>query len=111
VIDLGLLEDDYDIFAARAAVRFAQRFMRAPAWRDYVIAPVPNLENSTDDALDQFLRSATSSGSHLVGTAGMSARGARYGVVDPDLLVKGMRGLRIIDASVMVRGPFKFERI
>ncbi|KAJ7243049.1 pyranose dehydrogenase [Mycena rebaudengoi] len=101
VIDLGLLKDDYDVFASRAAVRLAQRFMAAPAWRDYIIAPVPNLENITDDALDQFVRSATSSGAHLVGTAGMSARGARYGVVDPDLLVKGMRGLRIIDASVI----------
>lgn len=32
----------------------------------------------------------------------MSPKGADYGVVDPDLKVKGIRGLRIVDASVMV---------
>ncbi|KAJ7258306.1 hypothetical protein C8J57DRAFT_1516204 [Mycena rebaudengoi] len=31
----------------------------------------------------------------------MSARGARYGVVDPDLKVKGAVGLSGIDASVV----------
>ncbi|KAJ7853173.1 hypothetical protein B0H14DRAFT_2354486 [Mycena olivaceomarginata] len=33
----------------------------------------------------------------------MSPRGAQYGVVDPDLKVKGIAGLRVIDASVLVR--------
>jgi choline dehydrogenase-like flavoprotein len=61
-----------------------------------------NLENVTNEELDEYLRNRTGSAFHPVGTAAMSARNARYGVVDPDLLVKGMRGLRIIDASVLV---------
>lgn len=32
----------------------------------------------------------------------MSPKGADYGVVDPDLKVKGIKGLRIVDASIMV---------
>jgi choline dehydrogenase-like flavoprotein len=39
---------------------------------------------------------------HPVGTAPMSPRNAKYAVVDPDLKVKGVQGLRIADASVMV---------
>lgn len=34
----------------------------------------------------------------------MSAKGAQVGVVDPDLKVKGAVGLRVADASVLVRG-------
>ena len=32
----------------------------------------------------------------------MSPLGAKYGVLDPDLKVKGVKGLRIVDASVVV---------
>jgi choline dehydrogenase-like flavoprotein len=46
---------------------------------------------------------------HIVGTAGMSPRGAHYGVVDPDLRVKGIAGLRVIDASVLVRAVYNDE--
>lgn len=35
-------------------------------------------------------------------TARMAPRGSSWGVVDPNLKVKGVRGLRIVDASVIV---------
>jgi choline dehydrogenase-like flavoprotein len=56
----------------------------------------------SDLELEALIRSSTGASFHLVGTAGMSARGARYGVVDPDLQVKGISGLSVIDASVVV---------
>ncbi|TFY80887.1 hypothetical protein EWM64_g3125 [Hericium alpestre] len=47
------------------------------------------------------MRDNAASNAHAVGTAGMSPYGASYGVVDPDLHVKGVTGLRIIDASIV----------
>ncbi|KAJ7243025.1 hypothetical protein C8J57DRAFT_66332 [Mycena rebaudengoi] len=101
LIDLGLLASDFDILAAREGIKIAQRFAQASTWKDYILAPLQNLENVTNEELDEYLRNRTGSAFHPVGTAAMSARNARYGVVDPDLLVKGMRGLRIVDASVL----------
>ncbi|KAJ7269226.1 aryl-alcohol oxidase-like protein [Mycena rebaudengoi] len=100
VIDLGMLQSDFDLFTLREALKSAQRFFKAPVWQDVIIGPTQNLENITTDALDAFIRNAVTPSSHLVGSAVMSARDAEDGVVNPDLLVKGARALRIIDASV-----------
>ncbi|KAJ7254438.1 aryl-alcohol oxidase-like protein [Mycena rebaudengoi] len=88
VIDLGMLQSDFDLFTLREALKRAQRFFKAPVWQDVIIGPTQNLENITTDTLDAFLRMR----------AAMSARDAENGVVDPDLLVKGAQALRTIDA-------------
>jgi len=103
IINPDFLATEFDIFTMRAAVRSAGRFVSAPAWRDYILAPFGGLENTTTDAdLDEYIRSRAVSISHPVGTAAMSPKGATYGVVDPDLRVKGVSGLRIVDASILV---------
>lgn len=101
MIDLNLLGSDFDLYALREAIRSAQRFASASAWAGYIIGPVENL--TSDEDVDEWLRSSSGSAFHPVGSAGMSARDADYGVVDPDLNVKGVHGLRIVDASVVVR--------
>ncbi|KAJ7604451.1 aryl-alcohol oxidase-like protein [Roridomyces roridus] len=105
LVDPGLLASPVDLALSREAVAKAYRFVQAPVWKDYIIAPTTDLGTLTTDELDVFIQTTASSSGHIVGTAAMSARDASYGVVNPDLLVKGASGLRIIDASIMPMIP------
>jgi len=42
---------------------------------------------------------------HAVGTSAISQCGASWGVLDPDLRVKGTKGLRVADASALPYVP------
>jgi choline dehydrogenase-like flavoprotein len=57
---------------------------------------------STDAEIDDFIRESGGSVFHPAGTASMSPKGATWGVVDPNLNVKGLSGLRVVDLSVAV---------
>ncbi|PPQ78312.1 hypothetical protein CVT25_011683 [Psilocybe cyanescens] len=100
-IDLGYYTSDFDINAMVQAIKLAQQFYGTAAFSGYVVQQLAPPPNSTDDQLKAYIRSATTSVWHGVGSASMSAQGATYGVVDPDLRVKGASGLRIVDASVI----------
>ena len=103
LIDPGFLRTESDVAILTEAVKAAHRFAAAPAWSDYIIAPFIDAVNTTTDAdiRDYILNMATTF-RHPMGTATVSKAGAKTGVVGPDLLVKGVEGLRIVDASVFV---------
>ncbi|KAJ7164502.1 aryl-alcohol oxidase [Mycena filopes] len=101
LIDPAFFTSEFDLYVAREAIKKAQHFVTAPVWRDYILAQTVDMSNFTTEQLNQFIRGSAASINHPVGTAGMAARGAPYGVVDPDLRVKGTRGLAVIDASVL----------
>ncbi|KAJ6602929.1 aryl-alcohol oxidase-like protein [Mycena sp. CBHHK59/15] len=100
LINPNFLAADLDVLILREAVRSAFRFVTAPAFQDYIISPVTVDSNITDADLETYIRNNAGPGYHPVGTASMSPKGASHGVVDPDLLVKGLVGLRIVDISV-----------
>ena len=104
LIETGFLTSDFDIMALREGLKLAMKFVTAPVWKNYILELVtPGLANATTVAdVDDFLRSVAGSAYHFSGTAAMTAPDAGYGVVNPDLRVKGVKGLRIIDASVFV---------
>lgn len=88
----------------REALKSIKTFLAAPSWSTYLVAPIGDFVNTTTDALlDTFVAASSSTTWHPVGTAQMSAQNAKTGVVNPDLLVKQTCGLRIVDASVLVR--------
>ncbi|KAJ7658037.1 hypothetical protein B0H17DRAFT_1097474 [Mycena rosella] len=101
LINPNLLGSASDSFVMRQALKAALRFASLPAWDGYVIASLGVNSNSTDAELDAYIRANAQSIYHLVGSASMSPKGATWGVVDPDLVVKGLTGLRIVDLSVL----------
>ena len=104
-IDPALLNSDFDIFTIREGVKAALRFAAAPAWKDYVIGPFGALAEAKMDAqIEAYARSHAATVFHPFSTASMSPNGSPHGVVNPDFSVKKTVGLRIVDASVLVRG-------
>jgi len=104
MINPGFLKAEFDIVAAREGFKSALTFSRAPVFRDIITGIMDPFTNVITDAeIDMQLRNITEPGLHPVGTASMSPKGASWGVVDPDLSVKNIEGLRIVDASVIVR--------
>ncbi len=107
IVDPNFLSTPFDIGAMRFAVRSVVRFASAPAWRGFLTGPAAGfaeVDTDDDDSVDAWVRAQASTIFHPVSTARMGKCGdARGAVVNPDLTVKGARGLRIVDASVLVR--------
>ncbi|KAH9177980.1 aryl-alcohol-oxidase from pleurotus Eryingii [Lactarius sanguifluus] len=106
IIDPAFLSTDFDIFAITEAVKAAQRFMAASPWQGFVLGQFGNFANvTTDEQIAAYARNNAATVFHPVGTAFMSAAGAKNGVVNPDLTVKSTVGLRVVDASIFPYVP------
>lgn len=77
-------------------VELAQRILRAPALARYAGEPI---EPGAGIGLERFVREKAETLYHPVGTCRMGTDS--LAVVDPALRVRGVEGLRVVDASVM----------
>ncbi|KAF7341657.1 Pyranose dehydrogenase 3 [Mycena sanguinolenta] len=100
LIDPKLLSTEIDRVTMRQALKAARQFVTGPGFKDYVVRELSAEVPDTDEGIDAYLRATTAAIFHGTGTARMSAKDAKDGVVNPDLLMKGAVGLRIVDASV-----------
>ena len=93
-----------DIEAFVRGMRLARRVTRQAAFAPFVVRelrPGPALESDAD--LEDYIRSTIFGSYHQVGTCRMG-RDAQA-VVDPQLRVHGVSGLRVADASIMPTIP------
>jgi choline dehydrogenase len=82
----------------------ARKIVGAPAMKPYVVREVRPGPDMTDDAaLMDYVRATTQTTWHFVGSCRMGGDAAS--VVDPDLRVRGVDGLRVIDSSVFPTIP------
>ncbi|KAJ7061182.1 aryl-alcohol oxidase-like protein [Mycena amicta] len=111
-IDPNFFATAFDIGTMKAAARAAQAFFATPAFAGYFVGPAPDTAAAfaSDSALEAYIRTYTDSIKHPTGTARISKSSASTGVVGPTLLVKGLTGLRIVDASVLPFAPASFPQ-
>jgi choline dehydrogenase-like flavoprotein len=101
-IHINYLDDSRDIEVLRAGVRRLRVIMTQPAIADRVVEELePGPDITTDEALEDYLRNGVSTVYHPVSTCRMG--GDHASVVDPQLRVRGVAGLRVADGSVMPR--------
>ncbi|KAF9264930.1 aryl-alcohol-oxidase from pleurotus Eryingii [Marasmius fiardii PR-910] len=103
IIDYRLLTSNYDVSVLREAFRQSNQFLKHPVWKDYLVTPPTNA--TTDEEIEAYIKANAGPMNHPIGSCAMSSRNANHGVLDPDLRVKGVQGLRVVDASIFPVTP------
>lgn len=105
VIDPGYLSDPVDVETMRAGLAVCERLVATAALGAVTtggwVQPVGGEAMSPEERTELALRRYSHTLYHPVGTARMGTDDAS--VVDPELRVRGVKGLRVADASVMPR--------
>ncbi len=88
----------------REAVRVGRRVGMQAALAPYTSGETwPGVAVDSDAHIDAWVRATAETIYHPVGTCAMGADGDPAAVVDAELRVRGVEGLRVVDASVMPR--------
>jgi choline dehydrogenase len=96
----NLLDDPYDLETLRGGLRAVRAIFAVEPLKSLVAAEFsPGPRFASDAALDEWIRNNCATASHPAGSCRMGADAAA--VVDEELRVNGIAGLRVADCSVM----------
>lgn len=100
VINANYLAHEDDIGVMVKAIKLSREILKQPAFDHFRGKEVfPGKEVQSDAELEAFIRRKAESIYHPVGTCKMGID--EMAVVDPRLRVKGVTGVRVVDASIM----------
>ncbi|KAL2841416.1 hypothetical protein BJY01DRAFT_236354 [Aspergillus pseudoustus] len=101
-IDLGILGHDLDVDVLAAGVLFADKVFQSTHVRDKTVArvsPPASVNLDSWEAIRGYAKEQVLIFNHLLGTCAMGQ--GDDAVVDGNLRVRGVQGLRVVDASVI----------
>lgn len=100
VIDLGLLTAETDMTRLLRGIRLARSILRqAPITHHGLTEIIPGEGVEDDEGLRDYIRANARTVYHPVGTCAMGT--GPDAVTDPRLRLRGVRGLRVVDCSIM----------
>jgi choline oxidase len=106
LVDPAYLSYDDDLATLTQGVALARRIAAAPALASWLGAEVaPGADCQSEDDLERYIRTTLSTVHHPAGTARMGDPSDDATVVDPQLRVRGVRRLRVADASIFPELP------
>jgi choline dehydrogenase-like flavoprotein len=103
-VDLGYFTDEggEDLATLVAGVRLAREIMAQPALAQYIEEESwPGAGISTKEEVENYVRKTAVSGNAVVGSCRMGASPADSAVSASDFGVWGVRGVRVVDASLL----------
>jgi choline dehydrogenase/4-pyridoxate dehydrogenase len=98
----NFLSTDNDRRTIRDGLKLVRRMAQTAPLSDFVARELrPGPDIASDDALDAYIRATAATAHHPLGTCRMGLESDTMAVVDLELRVRGIEGLRVVDASVM----------
>lgn len=104
LVDTNYFEDPEDLRLSIAGLKRAREILASEPIKSMIereVSPGPGV--TSDEALTKHARTYVKTVYHPVGTCRMGRESDEQAVVTPDLRIKGVSGLRVVDASVMPR--------
>ncbi|KRB55071.1 sorbosone dehydrogenase [Rhizobium sp. Root708] len=102
IVDTQIFAHPGDLKTTMAGFRFARTVLAAAPMRNLIEKEIfPGADVTSDEAIADHCRRTVKTGYHPVGTCKMGHDGDPEAVLDSHLKVRGTRGLRVVDASLM----------
>jgi choline dehydrogenase/4-pyridoxate dehydrogenase len=101
-IHQNFLATEGDRKMLREGLRLVREVGERPPMRPFSAGEIaPGEDKRSDAELDAYIRAVAATAHHPLGTCKMGIESDNTAVVDPELRVRGIEGLRVVDASVM----------